>query len=297
MPIFFVVSLSWKGEGRGRGAGKRRILLRVAGDIASASMQSFNPNRLFAASTFASFTFFSRQLPLTPVLRRSTGRQTNQQGQHGQAGSRNVLWQHQRRRQGVEMCGSLKISPWQKSIWHKSGQIRMVCLGSSKKWKTLQKWLARINVCTCRRIPKHNIWELNSIKLHDSLYTNEWEFVRYLHVIDALWLATNVEAQGHPFYILLYHVEKHSLAHYLTCYITRLSIPLSRNFFIIVYKLIARFYFLQSILTFHEYIKTKSTCLFKWGPLKVSLSSCYLQKHLQTVVARRIIFGNKNSGI
>ncbi len=87
---------------------------------------------------------------------------------------------------------------------------------------------------------------LNSIKLLDSLYINEWEFVRYLHVIDARWLATNVEAQGHPFYISLYHVEKHPLAYYLTCYITRMSIPLSRSSFIIVYKLIARFYLLQS---------------------------------------------------
>ncbi len=65
-----------------------------------------------------------------------------------------------------------------------------------------------------RQVPKHNIWVLNSIKLHDSLYTNEWEFVRYLHVIDALWLAINVEAQGHPFSISLFHVVKHPLAYY-----------------------------------------------------------------------------------
>ncbi len=49
---------------------------------------------------------------------------------------------------------------------------------------------------------------LNSIKQYDSLYTNEWDFVRYLHVINALWLVTNVEAQGHPFKISVYHVIK-----------------------------------------------------------------------------------------
>ncbi len=38
------------------------------------------------------------------------------------------------------------------------------------------------------------------------------EFVRYLHVIDALWLATNVEAQDKAFCISLYHVLKHHLA-------------------------------------------------------------------------------------
>ncbi len=37
--------------------------------------------------------------------------------------------------------------------------------------------------------------------LYDSLYINEWEFGRYLHVINARWLAPNAEAQGHPFLI------------------------------------------------------------------------------------------------
>ncbi len=36
--------------------------------------------------------------------------------------------------------------------------------------------------------------DLNSIKLHGSLYTNEWEFVRNLHVMNAFSLT-----QGDPF--------------------------------------------------------------------------------------------------
>ncbi len=51
--------------------------------------------------------------------------------------------------------------------------------------------LRRLDLHSLRRrrlpgdlIPRHNIWVLNSIKLHDSSYTNEWEFVCYLHVID-----------------------------------------------------------------------------------------------------------------
>ncbi len=39
---------------------------------------------------------------------------------------------------------------------------------------------------------------LNSIKLNDCLYTNEWEFERFcLDVFDA----SDTEAQGHPFLI------------------------------------------------------------------------------------------------
>ncbi len=40
------------------------------------------------------------------------------------------------------------------------------------------------------------------------LQTNMWEFVRYLHVIDTLWLDSDVEAQGHPFLIPAYLVER-----------------------------------------------------------------------------------------
>ncbi len=128
----------------------------------------------------------------------AAGSKANEQLQH----SFSHYW-NQRKSHRVLLSDGLLKHPWDTPL-----EILWKCT------KIMDLWASRcpFHFPSSSRHHKHYIWVFNSINLHDCRYSDEWEFVRFFDVFDALWLTSDVESQGHlcslPCFFLLFYILK-----------------------------------------------------------------------------------------